>query len=54
MTHWLDFLHIIQMDFKFQIIKNTLANDELDAQIFNTFTIILYMFRAIFFSSSEG
>jgi hypothetical protein len=48
------FLNIIQMDFKFQMVKNTLANDQLDAQIFNTFTIIPYMFRAIFCSFSEG
>jgi len=34
----------------------TLANDQLDAQIFNTFITIpyVYMFRAISFSSSGG
>jgi hypothetical protein len=34
----------------------TLANDQLDAQIFNTFITIpyMYMFRAIFCSSSGG
>ena len=32
----------------------TLANDQLDAQIFNTFITILYMFRAISCSSSGG
>jgi len=32
----------------------TLANDELDAQIFNTSVTILYMFRAISCSSSGG
>jgi hypothetical protein len=34
----------------------TVANDQLDAQIFNTFTTIpyMYMFRAICFSSSGG
>jgi len=32
----------------------TLANDQLDAQIFNTFVIILYMCRAISCSSSGG
>jgi len=31
-----------------------LANDQLDAQIFNTFIIIRYMFRAISCSSSGG
>jgi len=33
-------------------ICETLANDQLDAQIFNTF--IMYMFRAISSSSSGG
>jgi len=32
----------------------TLANDQLDAQIFNTFITILYMFRTISCSSSGG
>jgi len=32
----------------------TLANDQLDTQIFNTFITILYMFRAISCSSSVG
>jgi len=32
----------------------TLANDQLDAQIFNLFITILYMFRAISCSSSGG
>jgi len=32
----------------------TLVNDQLDAQIFNTFITILYMFRAISCSSSGG
>ena len=32
----------------------TLANDQLDAQIFNTFIIILCMFRAVSCSSSGG
>jgi hypothetical protein len=32
----------------------TLANDQLDAQIFNTFIAILYIFRAISCSSSWG
>ena len=32
----------------------TLANDQLDAQIFNTFITILYMFRSISCSSSGG
>jgi len=32
----------------------TLANDQLDAQIFNTFITILYMFQAISCSSSGG
>jgi hypothetical protein len=37
-------------------IQNTLVNDQLDAQIFNTFITILYMymFRTIFCSSSGG
>jgi len=35
-------------------VNITLANDQLDAQIFNTFITILYMFRAISFSSSGG
>jgi len=30
------------------------ANDQLDAQIFNKFITIIYMFRAISFSSSGG
>jgi hypothetical protein len=34
------------------IRRVNLANDQLDAQIFNTFITILYMFRAIFWSSS--
>jgi hypothetical protein len=32
----------------------TLANDQLDIQIFNTFITIFYMFRAISCSSSGG
>jgi hypothetical protein len=34
----------------------TLANDQLDAQVFNTFiiTLFMYMFRAISCSSSGG
>jgi hypothetical protein len=32
----------------------TLVNDQLDAQIFNTFITILYIFRAISCSSSGG
>jgi len=35
-------------------ISITLANDQLDAQIFNTFITILYMFRSISCSSSGG
>jgi hypothetical protein len=34
-------------------VKVTLANAQLDAQIFNTFITILYMFRAISCSSSR-
>jgi len=33
-------------------ISRTLANDQLDAQTFNTFITILYMFRAMSCSSS--
>jgi len=35
-------------------LSMTLANDQLDAQIFNTFITILYMFRALSCSSSGG
>jgi len=38
------------------LLSITLANDQLDAQIFNTFITILYMcmFRAMSYSSSGG
>jgi hypothetical protein len=37
-----------------QDARTTLPNDQLDAQIFDTFITILYMFRAISCSSSGG
>jgi hypothetical protein len=48
---------IITTDFDVSLtvhLSITLANDQLDAQIFNTFITILYMFRAISCSSSGG
>jgi hypothetical protein len=49
--------HRANFDFLLTVhLSITLANDQLDAQIFNTFITILYMymFRAISCSSSGG
>jgi ABC-type metal ion transport system substrate-binding protein len=41
-----DHLHFITF-MNINTINTTLANDQLDAQIFNTYIAILYMFRAV-------
>jgi hypothetical protein len=49
------FMQLVNFDVLLTIhLSITLANDQLGAQIFNTFIIILYMFRAISCSSSGG
>jgi len=55
-SYWLNekYLHVFFYVSLTVHLSITLVNDQLEAQIFNTFITILYMFRAISCSSSGG
>jgi hypothetical protein len=57
LSYLLDASYKVEFDFGVTLtvhVSVTLANDQIDAQIFNTFITTLYMFQAISYSSSGG